>query len=218
MAINEVTVTGRKFRKLVDETAKLWQRISFWTKASDVEFEDGKNAETKLGMINGITSDINGDSDNIAASIKVVNELNNKLGGFEPVLDAAGKITGYKTNVGGADTVFPFRSITESSFSLLSQKYISAATPETCDVSATIENDGYLIGLVSKGSNSVSTSIACTINGSAINASYSVNPNLFCIYTCKVTKGDKVILRCSTSSTLPVGYGLHSTLMEIVPR
>ena len=37
-------------------------------------------------------------------------------------------LTGYKTNVGGADTVFPFRSITESSFSLLSQKYISAAT------------------------------------------------------------------------------------------
>lgn len=38
----------------------------------------------------------------------VVAELNNKLSGFEPVLDATGKITGYKTDIGGADTVFPF--------------------------------------------------------------------------------------------------------------
>ena len=34
--------------------------------------------------------------------------LNDKLAGFEPILDSTGKITGYKTNVGGADTVFPF--------------------------------------------------------------------------------------------------------------
>lgn len=41
----------------------------------------------------------------------VVAELNDKLAGFEPVLDSTGKITGYKTNVGGADTVFPFSDI-----------------------------------------------------------------------------------------------------------
>lgn len=51
MAINETIVTGRKFRKLVDETTKLWQRISFWTKASDVEFDDGKTAQEKLGNL-----------------------------------------------------------------------------------------------------------------------------------------------------------------------
>lgn len=49
--INEQIVTGRKFRKLVDETTKLWQRISFWTKASDVEFNDGKTAEEKIGNL-----------------------------------------------------------------------------------------------------------------------------------------------------------------------
>ena len=38
----------------------------------------------------------------------VVAELNNKLGGFEPICDSTGEITGYKTDVGGADTVFPF--------------------------------------------------------------------------------------------------------------
>ncbi len=51
MAINETVVTGRKFRKLVDETRKLWQRISFWTKASDVEFDDGFTAEQKIGNL-----------------------------------------------------------------------------------------------------------------------------------------------------------------------
>ena len=35
-------------------------------------------------------------------------ELYNNLKGFEPILDSTGKITGYKTSVGGADTVFPF--------------------------------------------------------------------------------------------------------------
>lgn len=51
MAINEEIVTGRKFRKLLDEATRLWQRISFWTKACDVEFDDGKNAEEKIEYI-----------------------------------------------------------------------------------------------------------------------------------------------------------------------
>lgn len=32
------------------------------------------------------------------------------MGGFTPVIDSTGKITGYKTTKGGADTVFPFLS------------------------------------------------------------------------------------------------------------
>ena len=58
MAVNETIVTGRKFRKCIDAATKAWQRISFWTKSSDVEFEDGKNAETKLGAIDGITDSL----------------------------------------------------------------------------------------------------------------------------------------------------------------
>ena len=46
------------------------------------------------------------------ASAVVVGEIYNNLmsmGGFLPIIDpATGKITGYKTDVGGADTVFPF--------------------------------------------------------------------------------------------------------------
>lgn len=43
---------------------------------------------------------------------KALNDKIETLGGFEPVIDETGKITGYKTKIGGADTVFPFRSIT----------------------------------------------------------------------------------------------------------
>jgi len=39
--------------------------------------------------------------------------LNNNLKGFSPVLDETGKITGYKTDIGGADTVFPFSGKTK---------------------------------------------------------------------------------------------------------
>ena len=76
MAVNEQIVTGRKFRKLIDEANKIWQRISFWTKSSDVEFEDGKNAETKLGAINGITSDLSCEESTIAASAAALNQVN----------------------------------------------------------------------------------------------------------------------------------------------
>lgn len=79
MAINETIVTGRKFRKLVDEATKLWQRISFWTKASDVEFDDGKTAQEKLGAINGITDTLNSTNSNIALSAAAGNNLQNQL-------------------------------------------------------------------------------------------------------------------------------------------
>lgn len=60
MAINEEKVTGRKFRKLVNEAQKLWQRISFWTAACDVEFEDGKNLEEKFNALNEMIKRIEG--------------------------------------------------------------------------------------------------------------------------------------------------------------
>lgn len=114
MAVNEQIVTGRKFRKLVDEATKLWQRISFWTKASDVEFDDGSTAETKMGAINGITDSLASTSSNIAASAKALSQLNNNLTSRPQwITDSTGKITGYKTTAGGADTVFPFIDLNE---------------------------------------------------------------------------------------------------------
>ena len=79
MAINEEIVTGRKFRKLLDEATRLWQRISFWTKASDVEFDDGKTAEEKLGGINGITDSLKSKNSNIALSAAAGNDLQTQI-------------------------------------------------------------------------------------------------------------------------------------------
>lgn len=74
--VNEQVVSGRKFRKLIDEASRLWLRISFWTKACDVEFEDGETAETKFANIAKTISDL-------ATSFRDgVNKIFNKLKGL----------------------------------------------------------------------------------------------------------------------------------------
>ncbi|MDE7131251.1 MAG: hypothetical protein K2O65_05585 [Lachnospiraceae bacterium] len=82
MGINEKIITGRKFRRLIDKDSKLWQLISWWTKASDVEFDDGKTAEQKLGNINGITSDFSVDDESIAASSNLTNRAYERFDEF----------------------------------------------------------------------------------------------------------------------------------------
>ena len=98
MAINEKIVTGRKFRRLIDKESKLWQRISYWTKACDVEFDDSKTAEEKIASINGDLTSINKNLKRIPQFI---------------IDEKSGKITGYKTEA-GADTVFPFKQDTST--------------------------------------------------------------------------------------------------------
>ena len=71
--------TGKSYN-IFDKINNVWNKISFWHKASDCEFDDGKTAQTKLGAINGITSDLTGEAEDIAASIKCVNQLNSSLG------------------------------------------------------------------------------------------------------------------------------------------
>ena len=52
MAINEQIVTGRRYRRLIEDgDVNLWQRISFWTMASDVEFDDGETLEDKISNL-----------------------------------------------------------------------------------------------------------------------------------------------------------------------
>lgn len=51
-AINEIKVVGRAFRKLIDQSSNKWMRESFWTVASDVEFDDGETAQKKVTDIN----------------------------------------------------------------------------------------------------------------------------------------------------------------------
>lgn len=53
-----------------------------------------------------------------SAFISILSLLNNSLGGFTPIIDSTGKITGYKTKV-GADTVFPFSSVVNGTFTFI---------------------------------------------------------------------------------------------------
>ena len=84
MAINEQIQTGRKFRKLIDESSRLWLRISFWTKASDVEFDDGETAETKLSNVENRIHDI------VTSFQNGVNKIFNYLKGlgFTPAINS----------------------------------------------------------------------------------------------------------------------------------
>ena len=58
----------------------------------------------------GLTSEsVQGAVDELNDNVSQVNRNFNTLGGFTPVIDeTTGKITGYTTEIGGADTVFPF--------------------------------------------------------------------------------------------------------------
>ena len=46
--MKENKVAGRAYRVLTDSVNDIWDRISFWTKASDIEFDDGSVLEGKV--------------------------------------------------------------------------------------------------------------------------------------------------------------------------
>lgn len=83
---NETTKTGVIFRVLAAIAPVTWNRISFWTSAADVHFENSEstedrvlNLEDRMGNQEGITSDISSSSEKIAASTELVHGLNNPL-------------------------------------------------------------------------------------------------------------------------------------------
>lgn len=72
-------VKDRKEYRIWNVVDKVWHRLNILTNANSVDAADGKTLQTKVGAIDGITSDVNGESERIAASIKCVNTINNKL-------------------------------------------------------------------------------------------------------------------------------------------
>ena len=106
--MSETILTSKKYRILTDVAQKVWQRVSFWTKSSDVEFNDGKTAETKVGAISGITDSLVSNSSNIAASAKAVSELNGNLNNINVYVGEDGKL--HFTDKEGADTVLNFKA------------------------------------------------------------------------------------------------------------
>ncbi len=153
-------ITGKKYHILTDLANKVWSVISFWTKASDVEFNDGKTAQTKLGAIDGITSDLNGESETIAASIKAVNKLNNNLGGYSFGETADGK-PGYRKP--GADTVIPFREIKPPK--LLISKFTTGSGQKLNLAYKITEPSSILVIITGFGYNSLSLKL----NGNIVN-------------------------------------------------
>lgn len=118
MPINETILKNRKYRHCIDSTPgnKRWNRYSFWTHASDVEFNDGRNLQDKLGSFKGVTTNENQTagyaadvtlvksmknslSQLITSLTNLVNSINTRLGGLRFYEDSNGKW------VVGADSV-----------------------------------------------------------------------------------------------------------------
>lgn len=98
MAVNETIVTGRYFRRCTDAANKVWQRISFWHKASDCEFDDNKNAQTKVGAIKGITTSTSVTETGYAADMTTVKNLQTQIDELNSNLGGAGCGIFYMTN------------------------------------------------------------------------------------------------------------------------
>ena len=71
MSVNEQNLTGRKYR-VWDAANNIWKRLSFWTKASDVELNDGTTVESAISTINtnlSIAIGFTGTTDEVEAAI-----------------------------------------------------------------------------------------------------------------------------------------------------
>lgn len=74
-------IRGRAYRTLVDNTqgAFIWNQLSFWTHAQDVEFNDGENAQQKVGDIHGITTSTSVTTQGYAVDATVIASLNKRV-------------------------------------------------------------------------------------------------------------------------------------------
>lgn len=69
MSNRERIVTGQKYRILSDFSNKIWDRISFWTKASDVEMDDGSNVESRISSQTSSISTLSGKVSNLESTV-----------------------------------------------------------------------------------------------------------------------------------------------------
>ena len=78
----DIVSKGRYFNVCIDETNKTFETRYFHTDGEDVEFNDGTNAETKVGAIKGITSDLNTTTTGYAADMTALAKVNSSLNGI----------------------------------------------------------------------------------------------------------------------------------------
>lgn len=126
--------------RIWDKINGVWNKLNFTTNAKSVDADDGKTLQTKVGAINGITSDLSCEDESIAISAKAVNDSLTSIStnlsfpdgvGFYPDIQDGKR--GYNTDAArGADTFFPFSTI----FSEFDLSYIStSATKRVINVS-----------------------------------------------------------------------------------
>ena len=93
----EIITKDCKEYHIWDKVNGVWNRLFFKTNAKSVEADDGKELQTKVGAINGISSSSTATDENIAASIGYVNqeltELNTNLKKCIPVPDYSNRTT-----------------------------------------------------------------------------------------------------------------------------
>lgn len=143
---------GKKYN-IFDKINQVWNQCSFWTHADDVEFDDGKTASTKLSAIDGITSDLSGESETVAASIKCVNQLNSSLtaNSNQFYFDYQDGKYGFNTDPNrGADTFFPFKNSANCTITLTMPWTSSYAKSGTMTVTIKIVN-GKISSVTSPG-------------------------------------------------------------------
>lgn len=103
----EIVKKERVPYRIWDKVNSKWNELMLKTNAKSVDADDGKTLQTKIGAVNGITSDLNGEASDVAASIKCVNQLNNSLGGLKFGKDGDGNYGYY-----GADgSLIPFSNL-----------------------------------------------------------------------------------------------------------
>ena len=105
MAVNETIVTNRYFRRCTDAANKVWQRISFWHKASDCEFDDGSTAQTKVGAIKGITTSTSVTETGYAADMTTVKGLQTQIDELNSNLGASFFVVAAQTNASEAISI-----------------------------------------------------------------------------------------------------------------
>lgn len=109
----EIITKDCKEYHIWDKVNGVWNRLFFKTNAKSVEADDGKDLQTKVGAINGISSSSTATATDIAASIGYVNQINTNLTAdgtpFRFGKDSDGNYGYIITDEAGADSVVPFR-------------------------------------------------------------------------------------------------------------
>ena len=188
MAVNETIVTGRYFRRCTDAANKVWQRISFWHKASDCEFDDNKNAQTKVGAIKGITTSTSVTETGYAADMTTVKNLQTQIDELNSNLGSNRLLYVANLNASGLSTTDMFSTIATDPNDIITLS----------DKNIVINQSGSLKIVISGNGNVTSGNAAIKINGSLVLSVSGTSANNS--KTINVSKGDIITGSCYAGS------------------